>query len=145
MTKSVRNVRDEVGLHEIERGDQRALFRWLAQRLNLLGKAIDYDLELKGPVEIESLYWFYLEVCARNVGRGAIAVTTAETDTSGHWTLGSLVTTVSLLSDARFLVWVAPTFHKAHIMALKWLDRVTVDDVRIFGVEARSEFRVVTD
>lgn len=142
--KSQRAIQDEIGLHNIEKGDQRSLLRWIADRINLLGQAIDLDLELIGPVEVESLKWFCLEVCAKNVGRGAIAVTSAETDRTGHWTLGSLVTTVSQLIDIRFLVWAAPEFHEAHIVALKWLDRVTVDEFQVLGVEVDDEFQLIT-
>ena len=135
------DVQDEIGLDDIEKGDQRSLLRWMADRINLLGQAIGLDLELLGPVEVESLYWFYLEVCAKDGGRGAIAVTTAETDSSGHWTLGSLMTTVSQLNDVRFLAWAAPAFHPAHVAALEWLDQVT--DIRVFGVKVSPEFQLI--
>ena len=143
MKMSESDTQNEIDLSDVLSGDQRTQLRWLVKRIDLLSKAIGIDIECCRPAEIETLYWYYLDVRAKDVGRGVIAIPTSATGASGHWTLGALVTAASEF-DPRFLVLAAPNFHHAHMEALKWLDRVTVKEVRVYGVQIRSEFRLVT-
>ena len=53
-----------------------------------------------------------------------------------HGHLGQLLT-YAAGREARFLVWVAPTFKEEHLEALAWLNRWMPEDLEAYGVEVR--------
>jgi hypothetical protein len=123
-------------------GDQRTQMRWLVDKIDLLSKSIGLELESPRPVEVEGLYWHYLEVMAKNVGRGAIAIM-PQVGADGHYALGSLVTAAAE-SNACFIVWVSPELNDAHLKALEWLYQATNGKIRGYGIQICSGFRVLT-
>ncbi|HMN39485.1 MAG TPA: DUF4268 domain-containing protein [Phycisphaerales bacterium] len=107
---------------------------WLAQLDNIrrLGDAIDIDLEVQHqelPVGE-----FRADIVCVNTATGRKVLVENQYGRTDHGHLGQLLTYAAGV-DAEAIVWIAEEFREAHRAAMDWLNRVTTDDINIFGVE----------
>ena len=124
----------KVELRDIWQTEAADFTPWLAQEENLqvLGETVGVDLEL--------------EAQEKNVGPFRADILCKETDT-GHWVLienqlertdhihlGQLLTYAAGL-QAVTIVWVAEQFTDEHRATLDWLNDITDDTFRFFGLE----------
>ena len=128
-------------LGQIERVDPRSYWKneaadftpWL--RENITGLATALGLELDPNVDSEvSVGPFSADLVATDLGSGAIVLVENQLEQTDHSHLGQLITYAGGLG-ATEVIWVSPTFRDQHRQALTWLNEMTVEDVRFFGVE----------
>ena len=107
---------------------------WLAaeDNLALLGSTIGVDLELQDQ-EV-SVGPFRADVLCRDVATDALVLVENQLERTDHRHLGQLFTYAAGL-DAVTVVWIAERFHDEHRAALDWLNRITHEDFRFFGIE----------
>ena len=121
---------EEVPLREVFADEARDFTPWLAKNLDLLGEALNLDLTLterEGSVGTLSV-----DIVAESeLGVVVIENQLGKTD---HGHLGQLLS-YAAGREARFLVWVAPTFKEEHLEALVWLNRWMPEDIEVYGVE----------
>ena len=131
-----------VGLGRLERAalrewwadEARDFTPWLAaeDNLALLSETIGLDLELQeqevavGP--------FRADVLCRDVATDALVLIENQLERTDHRHLGQLFTYAAGL-DAVTVVWIAERFTEEHRAALDWLNRITHEDFRFFGIE----------
>lgn len=109
---------------------------WLAQEENiaLLGDAIGIDLEVEaqemrvGPFRADILC---LDTATTDKHWVLIENQLYRTD---HTHLGQLMTYAAGL-DAVTIVWIAGQFTEEHRVALDWLNEITEEEIRFFGIE----------
>lgn len=109
---------------------------WLAQEENiaLLGDAIGIDLEVEaqekqvGPFRADILC---LDTATTDKHWVLIENQLYRTD---HTHLGQLMTYAAGL-DAVTIVWIAGQFAEEHRVALDWLNEITEEEIRFFGIE----------
>ena len=107
---------------------------WLAEEDNitLLGDTIGMELEVQeqeanvGP--------FRADILCRNTADNTFVLIENQLDRTDHGHLGQLMTYAAGL-DAVTLVWVVKRFTEEHRAALDWLNRITHEDFRFFGLE----------
>ena len=123
---------DEVPLRDVFDDEPRDFTPWLYENLELLGDAINLDLD---PVEREgNVGTLSVDIVAKSeLGVVVIENQLGKTD---HGHLGQLLS-YAAGREARFLVWVAPTFKDEHREALVWLNRWMPEDLEVYGVEVR--------
>ena len=124
---------------ESERIDLRAVWPnetlnftpWLANNLDLLGKAIGMgDLKL---VQTESYGWAgYLDILAESESQGKVAIEN-QLDPSDSDHLARLIG-YAADCDANVLVWVASHFYEYHLRMLGWLRDVMAGNRQIHAV-----------
>lgn len=111
---------------------------WLARNIKQLGEALDMDLEAVRPEAPVGA--FSLDILARDRSNGeAVAI-----ENQVEWTdLSHLGQTLTYAGgyDARTLIWVAPRFWEEHRVALEWLNRWTLNEIRVFGIEVHTTKR----
>jgi hypothetical protein len=103
---------------------------WLADNLDLLSEQLGLALELREKEHPVGRY--SLDILAEDVG-GRIVIIENQLAPSDHTHLGQLLTYCAG-TDARVVVWVAPTFTDEHVAALEWLNSNTNADVGFFAV-----------
>lgn len=126
-----------VDLREVWEDEASKFTPWLAQEdnLDLLGDTIGIDLELEatekdvGPFRADIL-------CKDTVTEHWVLIENqlAKTD---HGHLGQLLTYAAGL-NAVTIVWIAAPFTDEHRATLDWLNDITDDDFRFFGLEIEA-------
>lgn len=107
---------------------------WLARDENLstLAEALGLSLELEsterpvGP--------FRADILCKDLGTNAWVLIENQLEKTDHLHLGQLLTYASGL-DAVTIVWVAANFTEEHRSTLDWLNRITDENFRFFGLE----------
>lgn len=107
---------------------------WLASEENiaLLSETIEIDLEVQqqeaavGP--------FRADILCRDTRTDRLVVVENQLEKTDHTHLGQLFTYAAGL-DAVTVVWIAQRFTEEHRAALDWLNRITHEDFRFFGIE----------
>ena len=110
---------------------------WLAEEksLELLGETIGMSLELeKKEKEVGS---FSADILCKNVRDDSWVVIENQLEKTDHKHLGQVLTYGAGL-DAFTMVWVAARFTEEHRAALDWLNRITGEGFRFFGLEVEA-------
>ena len=109
---------------------------WLArpENLDLLADALGLGLE---PVaEEENVGPFRADILCREVRSGDPVLIENQLERSDHTHLGQLLTYAVGLK-AVTVIWIAKSFTDEHRAVLDWLNRITNEKFRFFGVELR--------
>lgn len=125
----------QVKLRKCWESEPRDFTPWLgeAENLALLGKTLrikDLELEKKekevGP--------FKADMLCKNTDDGSWVLIENQLERTDHLHLGQVLTYASGL-DAATVVWIAERFTEEHRAALDWLNEITDESFRFFGVE----------
>ena len=105
---------------------------WLLANADALADALGIELELH---EAERAVGdFSLDLYGRDLTHDATLIVENQLEATDHRHLGQLLT-YAAGTDARTIVWTAPSFRDEHRVALEYLNRMTGDECRFFGVE----------
>jgi len=123
-----------VNLREAWESEDRSFTPWLADERNIriLGNALGMELEVRQAEA--SVGPFRADILCRDTATGELVVIENQLEKTDHKHLGQTVTYAAGL-DVRTVVWVAQHFTDEHRAALDWLNRVTLEDFRFFGLE----------
>lgn len=107
---------------------------WLAQpeNLALLGDALGLTLELEA--QERNVGAFRADILCKNVEDDHWVLIENQLERTDHGHLGQLLTYASGL-EAVTIIWIAARFTEEHRSTLDWLNRITDDRFRFFGVE----------
>ena len=107
---------------------------WLAREENLavLGDALGIDLELEA--QERSVGPFRADILCKDIGSNAWVLIENQLERTDHSHLGQLLTYASGL-DAVTIVWIAARFTEEHRSTLDWLNKITDESFRFFGLE----------
>ena len=107
---------------------------WLARDENLkdLGDTLDIELELEA--QEKSVGPFRADILCKDIGTGAWVLIENQLERTDHIHLGQILTYASGL-EAVTIVWVAAQFREEHRSTLDWLNKITDDRFRFFGLE----------
>ena len=127
---------ERVDLNEAWETEDGDFTPWLAEEENiaLLGDAIGIDLEVEAQEMRVGLFRadiVCLDTASLDNHRVLVENQLYRTD---HTHLGQLMTYAAGL-DAVTIVWIAERFTDEHRAALDWLNKITDEDIRFFGIE----------
>ena len=107
---------------------------WLAGEENLavLSEALAIDLELEA--QEKSVGPFRADILCKDIGTGAWVLIENQLERTDHNHLGQLLTYASGL-EAVTIIWIAARFTEEHRSTLDWLNKITDDSFRFFGLE----------
>lgn len=107
---------------------------WLAreENLSILGEVLGVDLELEA--QEQAVGPFRADILCKKIGSGTWVLIENQLERSDHLHLVQLLTYASGL-DAVTIVWIAATFTEEHRSTLDWLNRITDESFRFFGLE----------
>lgn len=108
---------------------------WLAQESNLavLGETLGIDLELEA--QEKDVGPFRADILCRDTATGAWVLVENQLERTDHRHLGQLLTYASGL-QAVMIIWIAARFTEEHRSTLDWLNKITDENFRFFGLEA---------
>ena len=132
----------KTGLGRLERVDLRQEWKteaqdftpWLAQEINLaiLSETLNMDLETAG--QEESVGPFRADILCRDTLDDSWVLIENQLERTDHTHLGQLLTYAAGLQTVT-IVWVAANFTDEHRAALDWLNEITDERFRFFGLE----------
>lgn len=107
---------------------------WLAreENLSILGEVLGVELELEA--QERAVGPFRADILCKEIGSGAWVLIENQLERSDHLHLGQLLTYASGL-EAVTIVWIAARFTEEHRSTLDWLNRITDESFRFFGLE----------
>lgn len=106
---------------------------WLADKgLGLLEKTIHMELELEATEK--NVGPFRADILCKNVNDDSWVVIENQIEPTDHKHLGQLLAYAAGL-EAVTIVWVASQFTEEHRATLDWLNKITDDNFRFFGLE----------
>lgn len=107
---------------------------WLAEEANLglLGDTLGVELELEGMEQ--SVGPFNADLLCKEMVTDEWVIIENQLDKTDHGHLGQTITYAAGLG-ATTIVWIARRFREEHRAALDWLNEITSEDVKFFGVE----------
>lgn len=123
---------ERVDLREVWQREANSFTPWLAENLHLIGEAIEMDLALEA-VE-KTVGTFRADIVARNVRTDGWVLIENQLDRTDHSHLGQILTYATGLK-ATTVVWIACQFADEHTAALDWLNSVTDENIRFYGLQ----------
>ena len=123
-----------VNLRTVWTNEQAEFTPWLAEpeNLQILGETLGLELE-PGSVEKE-VGSFRADIVCRDIGTDSLVLIENQLEQTDHRHLGQLLTYAAGL-QAVTVVWLADKFRDEHRAALDWLNDITHEDSRFFGLE----------
>ena len=122
----------QVSITDIWKNEATEFTPWLAEQVDLLGRALGIDLE---PAQSEvAVGNFRADLMFQDSSTGKPVIVENMYGNSDHDHLGKLLTYVAGL-DGSCAVLVAERFRPEHISALAWLNRNSQDNIAFFGIE----------
>lgn len=114
--------------------EARDLTPWLLANADVLADVLGIDLELS--IAEHPVGPFSLDLLGRDLSNDCVLIVENQLTPTDHDHLGKLIT-YAAGTDARTVVWLAPTFREEHRQALDLLNDLGGERVRFFGVELR--------
>ena len=107
---------------------------WLAsdQNISLLSEVLGLELEVEA--QEKQVGPFRADILCKDVQSDALVLIENQLEKTDHKHLGQLMTYASGLKTA-YVVWIADRFQDEHRAALDWLNEITDDAFRFFGLE----------
>jgi hypothetical protein len=126
---------ERVDLREVWLSEPMGFTPWLARPENLaeLGKTLDIELELEA--QEMAVGPFSADILCKDIGNnGTWVLIENQLEKTDHVHLGQLLTYASGL-DAVTIIWIASRFTEQHRSTLDWLNKITDERFRFFGLE----------
>jgi hypothetical protein len=107
---------------------------WLARKENLdiLAETLGMDLELEA--QERPVGPFRADILCKDIGNNHWVLIENQLERTDHTHLGQLLTYASGLEGVT-IVWIAARFTEEHRSTLDWLNKITDDTFRFFGLE----------
>jgi len=125
---------EQVELRDIWTTEDRDFTPWLAQdeNLKLLGDTIGIELELEA--QEKAVGPFSADILCKDTANDSWVLIENQLERTDHTHLGQLLTYAGGL-QAVTIVWISRRFTEEHRAALDWLNEITDDRFRFFGLE----------
>jgi len=124
----------EADIRDAWRHEAHKFTPWLAANLDHIGEAVGLRLEAEGAeVTVEG---FSADILAREIGSGSFVLIENQLAGSDHKHLGQIMTYLAGL-DAKIVIWIAASFHPAHLSAIRWLNEHTDAEFAFFAIRVK--------
>lgn len=121
-----------VSLREVWAHEAHELTPWLLANADLLADTLGIDLEL--TANEHAVGAFSLDLIGKDLTNDCVLIVENQLTPSDHDHLGKLIT-YAAGTDAKTVVWLAPSLRDEHRQALELLNDLAADQVRFFAVE----------
>ena len=125
---------ERVELRDIWTSESSDFTPWLAREENLSVLAESLGLELELEAQEKAVGPFRADILCKDIGSNAWVLVENQLERTDHTHLGQLLTYASGL-EAVTIVWIAARFTEEHRATLDWLNKITDDTFRFFGLE----------
>lgn len=125
---------ESVSLRDIWASEAMDFTPWLAQEANLGILSDTLGLELELEAQEKAVGPFRADLLCKNEGSDEWVLIENQLERTDHTHLGQLLTYASGL-EAVTIIWIAARFTEEHRSTLDWLNRITDESFRFFGLE----------
>lgn len=125
---------ERVDLRDIWRSEASDFTPWLARDENLSVLADTLAIELEIEAQEKSVGPFRADLLCKDIGTDTWVLVENQLEKTDHLHLGQLLTYASGL-QAVTIVWIAARFTEEHRSTLDWLNKITDNSFRFFGLE----------
>lgn len=125
---------EKIDLRDIWRSEAQDFTPWLAQSENLSLLAEALDMELEKEAQEKNVGPFRADILCKDTLDGSWVLIENQLERTDHLHLGQLLTYAAGL-HAVTIVWVSTKFTEEHRAALDWLNEITEEKFRFFGLE----------
>ena len=125
---------ERVDLREAWESEPRDFTPWLAQTENLAVLSETLDMELATEGIEQGVGPFRADILCRDTQDDSLVLIENQLERTDHVHLGQLLTYAAGLQTVT-IIWVAATFTDEHRAALDWLNEITNEKFRFFGLE----------
>lgn len=134
MTATILGRLQKIDVRNIWRTEAQDFTPWLAQpqNLTLLAEALNMELEIEA--QEKNVGPFRADILCKDTLDGSWVLIENQLERTDHSHLGQLLTYASGL-HAVTIVWVSTQFTDEHRAALDWLNEITEEKFRFFGLE----------
>ncbi len=128
---------EKVDLHELWYGGAADFTPWLSEEENIveLGNTIGMELEVQEQGQRVGV--FQADILCKDVLTDHFVLIGNQLERSDHTHLGQLITYAAGQQEVT-IVWIAKAFSEEHWTALSWLNRITDDSIKFFGIEIEA-------
>jgi hypothetical protein len=123
-----------VDLREIWTSEATAFTPWLAQSENMAELARTLDMDLAVEAQERAVGPFRADILCKDLNTDRWVLIENQLERTDHTHLGQLLTYASGL-EAVTIVWIAARFTEEHRSTLDWLNKITDERFRFFGLE----------
>lgn len=128
---------DSVDLREVWQNEAADFTPWLADNLDSLGDALQMEIDTEDVDTEVSVGKYSADILCRDASDNSRIVIENQFGSTNHDHLGKLLTYASGLDSdppLRSVIWISETFNDEHRSTLDWLNRISHDEIRFFGV-----------
>lgn len=125
---------EKINVRDIWRTEAQDFTPWLARPENLSVLADALDMELEIEAQERNVGPFRADILCKDLGDNSWVLIENQLERTDHIHLGQLLTYASGLETVT-IVWIATSFTEEHRAALDWLNRITDEEFRFFGLE----------
>ena len=123
-----------IDLRQIWESESSDFTPWLAREENLAVLADTLEIELELEAQEKPVGPFRADILCKDSGTESWVLVENQLERTDHGHLGQLLTYASGL-EAATIVWIASRFTDEHRSTLDWLNKITDDKFRFFGLE----------
>ncbi|WP_166306923.1 DUF4268 domain-containing protein [Bradyrhizobium sp. 2S1] len=134
MTERALGRLERVDLREIWLSEATGFTPWLARPENMAVLSETLNIELELEAQERSVGPFRADLLCKDIGTDRWVLIENQLERTDHTHLGQLLTYASGL-EAVTIVWIAARFTEEHRSTLDWLNKITDESFRFFGLE----------
>ena len=125
---------ERVELRDIWISEATSFTPWLArpENISILSETLNIDLELEA--QERAVGPFRADLLCKDIGTDRWVLIENQLERTDHTHLGQLLTYASGL-EAVTIIWIAARFTEEHRSTLDWLNKITNESFRFFGLE----------
>ena len=125
---------EKVELRDFWYKEDRDFTPWLAkpENIEILSESIGIELEVQS--QEQNVGPFRADILCSDINDNHFVLIENQLERTDHTHLGQLMTYAAGL-DAVTIIWISPRFTEEHRAALDWLNRITDETFKFFGIE----------
>ena len=130
-------ILESVDLREEWQNEASEFTPWLTDNLDKLGEAIGMDIDTEDFETEVRVGKYTADLICHDANDNSQIVIENQFGGTNHDHLGKLLTYASALDSdppVRSVIWISESFNDEHRSTLDWLNRISYDEIRFFGI-----------
>ena len=127
----------KVDLRQLWKGEASDFTPWLAKEENIESLSELIGIELEVITEEKSVGPFRADILCKSTIDDSYVLVENQLEKTDHNHLGQLMTYAAGL-EAVTIIWISKKFTEEHRAALDWLNRITDEEIKFFGIEVEA-------
>ena len=128
---------EKVDLHELWHGEATDFTQWLSEEENIIELGDMVGMELQVQEQEQKTGTFQASIVCKDTQTDHLVLVRNQLEQTNHTHFGQLMAVAAGL-DATTLIWIATEFAEEHWVLLNWLNKISDESVKFFGIELEA-------